>query len=141
MLKAALFAALYGVSNAYRAATDMCCTANIPMSNTYSVCEDVMNKYSYPADQEYACLSGKSTGKHDGVNVCKWTECSNVGYCVEEISVWNAEQSWGADGSWGVARPTPTPRPTNPPKTSRPTLPPKTPKPTVMRCAMVCMRL
>merc|ERR1712154_5375 len=118
---------------------DMCCTANVAMSNTYSVCEDVMNRYTDASDQEYACLNGKSTGMHDGVNVCKWTACTNVGYCVDErdfdyfdeITAWNEEQDVEQDG-WGNPKPNPTPRPTNPPKTPRPTVwsPPKTPKPT-----------
>merc|ERR1712154_140082 len=120
---------------------DMCCTANVAMSNTYSVCEDVMNRYTDASDQEYACLNGKSTGMHDGVNVCKWTACTNVGYCVDErdfdyfdeITAWNAEQDGVEDDAshgWGNPKPNPTPRPTSPPKTPKPTMPPKTPRPT-----------
>merc|ERR1712130_987799 len=85
MLKAALFAALYGATNAYDdngGPREMCCTANVAMSNTYSICEDVMNKYSYAADQEYACLN--DAGMTKGVATCKWTACDNVGYCVDE---------------------------------------------------------
>merc|ERR1719361_1319084 len=95
-----------------------------------------MNKYSYEADQEYACLN--DAGMTKGVATCKWTKCANVGYCIDErdfdyfdeISAWNEEQEdVQEDGGWGSPK---TPKPTSPPKTPRPTTwtAPKTPKPT-----------
>ena len=142
MLKAALFAALYGISNGYGdggGQQAMCCTANVAMSNTYSVCEDVMNKYRDPADQEFYCLEGKETGRTKGVDTCKWTACSNVGYCVDardhdyflEMTEWEKEEAatrrslsvqlnyddvradnHHGNTGWGNMAPRPTPRPT-----------------------------
>merc|ERR1712113_725496 len=93
-----------------------------------------------------------------GVSTCKWTECTNVGYCVDtRDSVYFDEMSAQQrsllsaepkvlNAAWGNPKPThppktprptvwkapPTPRPTNPPKTPKPTAwkAPKTPKPT-----------
>merc|ERR1719277_1746698 len=173
MMKASLVAALFGFSSAkvemdygngggsdLDRKNEFCCTANEAMSNAYSVCEDVMNKYSSAQEQEMQCASHGS--------LCKYVACENVGYCVDpsdfdyfdEIMAWeNSENQrkllvdveqyadWGASkppptprptslGGWGVpktTKPPKTPRPTSPPKTPRPTNPPKTPKPTVWR--------
>merc|ERR1712048_382087 len=148
MLKATLIAALYGISNGYGPAptpVDMCCTANVAMSNSYSVCEDVMNRFDNPSQQEDACLNGKFTGKNDkGENTCKWTECNMVGYCVNardveyfgELTVRRSlaveierEELEAQDGGWGTPK---TPRPTvwEAPKTPKPSHEPKTPRPT-----------
>ena len=139
-MKAAIFAALYGISNGYgNGGPDMCCTANVAMSNAYSACEDVMNTYSSAADQEYYCLEGMTKG----VNTCKYTACEDVGYCVnsadsqyfDEILAWeqdeaasrrlmedeNGEKISAHYAGWGNGKPIATPRPTNPPKTPRPT--------------------
>ena len=153
MLKATLFAALYGISHGYgdAAAPRMCCSAGQAMSNSYSVCEDVMNRFSDPADQREECLNGKYTGMTDGMNTCEWGPCEDVGYCVDEkdseyfdeMAAWEAEASerrsllsidsaaLHANG-WGNGRPMPTPRPTKTPKTPRPTMwkAPPTPRPT-----------
>merc|ERR1712048_1395623 len=165
MLKATLIAALYGISNGYGPAptpVDMCCTANVAMSNSYSVCEDVMNRFDNPSQQEDACLNGKFTGKNDkGENTCKWTECNMVGYCVNardveyfgELSVRRSlaveieREDIEAEGGWGAPktpRPTvweapKTPKPSNPPKTPRPTewKAPKTPKPTSIKTTKI----
>merc|ERR1719410_36250 len=154
MMKSALIAALFGISSAYDAPSgpdnSMCCTANVATNTAYSVCEDVMNTYRLASDQETYCLKPMTKG----VNTCKYTACSSVGYCVnsadsqyyDEMLIW--EQSEAASrrlleeeeedkvsaqyAGWGNGRPLPTPRPTNPPKTPRPTVwkAPKTPKPT-----------
>merc|ERR1719145_28103 len=105
-----------------------------------------MNRFSDPAAQESACLTGKFTGQTNGVDTCKWTECSNVGYCVDtrdadyfdEMSAWEANQQRSLlsvdrdelNAAWG--NPKRTPKPTKEPKTPRPTAwkAPKTPKPT-----------
>merc|ERR1719208_143842 len=159
MLWATLFSAFYGSANGYgpgpgpAPSPDMCCTANVAMSSSYSVCEDVMNRFSNPSDQEDACLNGRFTGQTNGVSTCKWTQCSDVGYCVDsrdadyfdEMSAWEANEHQQRsllsidrdelNAAWGNSKPTnppKTPRPTNPPKTPRPTswTAPKTPKPT-----------
>ena len=146
MLKAIIFAALYGISNGYSrrgdesSAVKMCCMANVAMTNSYSICEDVMNRYD-ESEQEYQCLNGKAMGKVGGVDRCKYAPCEDVGYCVDskdsdffdEMTVWEANENerrrsllsidqaaLHADG-WGNGKPIPTPRPTNPPKTPRPT--------------------
>ena len=84
-MKAILFAALSGISaNGYSPAPgEMCCTANVAMSHSYSVCEDVMNKYKNAADQKNACLNGDFTGKTNGEYTCKYAPCNDVGYCVD----------------------------------------------------------
>ena len=83
-MKAILFAALYGISNGYSPAQgQMCCTANVAMSHSYSVCEDVMNKYKNAADQKEACLNSGFTGKTGGEYTCKYAPCNDVGYCVD----------------------------------------------------------
>merc|ERR1719203_2141507 len=109
-----------------------------------------MNRFSSASDQEDACLNGRFTGTTDGEATCKWTECSNVGYCVDTrdveyfeemkaqrslLSVNIDREEVDSDFSWGNGKPTnppKTPQPTNPPKTPRPTawVAPKTPKPT-----------
>merc|ERR1712048_282072 len=165
MLKATLIAALYGISNGYGPAptpVDMCCTANVAMSNSYSVCEDVMNRFDNPSQQEDACLNGKFTGKNDkGENTCKWTECNMVGYCVNardveyfgeltvrrSLAVEIEREDIEAEGGWGAPktpRPTvweapKTPKPSNPPKTPRPTEwnAPKTPRPTSIKTTKI----
>ena len=85
MLKAILFAALYGIPNGYSPAPQqqMCCTANVAMSHSYSMCEDVMNKFADAADQKNECLNGDHTGKINEEYTCKWTPCNDVGYCVD----------------------------------------------------------
>merc|ERR1719189_2825647 len=155
MIKSALFAALFGYTNAYGsggATSSMCCSANVATNMAYSACEDVMNTYRDASDQEYYCLNGRDTGMTKGVNTCKWTKCDNVGYCVasedseyyDEMLAWEQSEATSRRllgeedvveahyAGWGNGRPIPTPRPTNPPKTPRPTVwsPPKTPKPT-----------
>merc|ERR1719245_1303127 len=129
MLLATLIAALYGLSNAYSPApVDMCCTANVAMSSSYSVCEDVMNRFNKPSDQEDACLNGKFTGTTNGVSTCKWTECTNVGYCVDTRDVEYFEEMSAQQRSLLSAEPKVlnaawgNPKPTHPPKTPRPTV-------------------
>ena len=104
MLKATVFAALYGISNGYgngrSGSVKMCCTANVAMSNSYSICEDVMNRYD-ESEQEYQCLNGKAMGKVGGVDRCKYAPCEDVGYCVDsrdsdffdEMTVWEANEN------------------------------------------------
>ena len=135
MLRATLIAALYGISNGYgggrrgeSSSVKMCCMANVAMSNSYSICEDVMNRYD-ASEQEYECLNGQAMGKVGGVARCKYAPCEEVGYCVdakdydffEEMTVWEENERRSLmeeDASWGT------------PKTARPTYPPKTPRPT-----------
>merc|ERR1712048_303252 len=123
---------------------DMCCTANVAMSSSYSVCEDVMDRFNDPSQQEDACLNGKFTGTTNGKNTCKWTMCSNVGYCVDsrdsdffdEMTAWEANEQQQQrsllsidrdelNAAWG------NPKPTHPPKTPRPSAwkPSPTPRP------------
>ena len=157
MLKVIVFAALYGISNGYGKRGDesdsvkMCCMANVAMTNSYSICEDVMNRYD-ASEQEYQCLNGKAMGKVGGVDRCKYAPCEDVGYCVDskdsdffdEMTAWEANENGDrrsllsidqaalhANG-WGNGKPMPTPRPTKTPKTPRPTVwkAPPTPRPT-----------
>ena len=142
MLKSTLLAALCGIAVAKVEVhygepdpVDMCCTAKAALTTAYSYCERQSDKDS--------CNSV-------GDDLCKWTACADVGYCVDpsDEEYYDDRRMLELDADYAPPTPKPvvssgwgtqkTPKPTNPPKTPRPTEwktpkptnPPKTPRPT-----------
>ena len=103
----------------------MCCTAKTAITTAYSYCEG--------QSDEDSCNSV-------GDDLCKWTSCADVGYCVDPSDAENyddrrrmLELEAEYDAEYQHAPPTPKPTVSSgwgTPKTPKPTMPPKTPRPT-----------
>merc|ERR1712039_1133138 len=126
-----------------------CCTANVAMSNTFMVCENIMTQFSDPEDQEYYCFNGRKTGTSGyfgHVDTCKYVPCSEVGYCIgkkdeqyyDDLLAWEAEVAdiqaeEDGDLEEDMHHRTPRTRAPKPSRAPRPTRAPKTPRPTKLK--------